>query len=92
MNFYAQDTRKLTYGRTVYAFPTKKLRDFMCSAMKDRLGPCSAAYARKVRRKDEESRFGEWSGYNFLDMRLGEYWWDSFEPLWDETHALGLWG
>jgi hypothetical protein len=91
MNFYAQSTNPRTYGRTVYAFPTKRLRDYVVAHVED-IGACSAAYGREVMKKDEENMRGyDWNGYDFLDMRLGEYWWDEFEPLWDETHDLGLW-
>lgn len=89
MSFYA--TMDGTCWRTVCAFPTKRLRDYMVAHAS--MHECKAKQAYYVQKMDEYQREGLTLGhpYNFLDMALGEYWEDELEPLWDETHDLGLW-
>lgn len=89
MSFYA--TMDGTGERTVCAFANKRLRDYMTAHAP--MHACSAKHAYFVRDMDEAQMKGQTFSrpYNFLDMALGEYWEDELEPLWDETHDLGLW-
>lgn len=85
MNFYA--TLDGTGQRTVCAFPTKRLRDWMAAHAP--VTACPASHARFVRERD--LRHDSNLPYNFLDMRVGEYWDGELTDLWDRTHELGLW-
>lgn len=89
MSFYA--TMDGTDERTVCAFANRQLRDYMVSHAP--MHACTAKHAYHVRDMDGQQENGAtfYHPYNFLDMALGEYWEDELEPLWDETHDLGLW-
>lgn len=78
----------------VYAFPTKRLRNYVCKALRD-VVRCDCSHARMVERMDAENGpWGEWNGYSYFDMSIAEYWdgFTEFTPeLLDETRELGLW-
>lgn len=86
--FYAQVR---TRTRMVFAFPTKRLRDYVVERDED-LEPCKPSHAYHVMRMEQRNGpWGEHNGYDFIDMRVPEFWDGDYADMYEESHRLGLW-